>query len=138
MEMMISIFGVLKAGAAYLPLSPENPTERLRSIINDANPRLILSSKIASINIPEGSPVVFIDDIIREPLSENSSNPDVRMTSKNLAYVLYTSGSTGTPKGVMIEHHSVLNRLGWMQKAYPIDKDDTLLQKTPITFDVSV
>ncbi|MCE5345210.1 MAG: amino acid adenylation domain-containing protein [Bacteroidales bacterium] len=138
MEMMISIFGVLKAGAAYLPLSPENPTERLKSIILDANPKLILSSKIASTNIPEGTPVVFIDDIISEPLSENSSNPDVKMTSKNLAYVLYTSGSTGTPKGVMIEHHSVLNRLGWMQKAFPIDRNDTLLQKTPITFDVSV
>jgi tyrocidine synthetase-3 len=138
MEMMISIFGILKAGAAYLPLSPENPTERLKSIISDANPKIILTVKSSSANIPEGSPVVFIDNIIREPLSGNSSNPDVGMTSKNLAYVLYTSGSTGTPKGVMIEHHSVLNRLGWMQKAYPIDQTDTLIQKTPITFDVSV
>jgi fengycin family lipopeptide synthetase D len=137
-EMMISIFGVLKAGAAYLPLSPENPLERLKSIIYDSNPKLILSSKVSSANIPEGSPVVFIDDILREPFSGNSSDPKVKVTSKNLAYVLYTSGSTGTPKGVMIEHHSVLNRLAWMQKAYPIDKTDTLLQKTPITFDVSV
>jgi amino acid adenylation domain-containing protein len=138
MEMMICIFGILKAGAAYLPLSPENPTERLKSIINDADPKLILTSKASSSNIPEGSPIVFIDDIISEPLSTDASNPNVKMTSRNLAYVLYTSGSTGTPKGVMIEHHSVLNRLGWMQKAYPIDKNDTLLQKTPITFDVSV
>ena len=138
MEMMICIFGVLKAGAAYLPLSPENPSERLKSIINDANPKLILASRASSTNIPEGSQVVFIDDIIRKPLSGNSANPDIKVTSRNLAYVLYTSGSTGTPKGVMIEHHSVLNRLGWMQKAYPIDISDTLLQKTPITFDVSV
>ena len=137
-EMMISIFGTLKSGAAYLPLSPENPTERLKSIINDAGPKIILTSRSSSENLPEGSPVVYIDNIIGEPLSENTSNPDVKISSRNLAYVLYTSGSTGTPKGVMIEHHSVLNRLGWMQKAYPIDKNDTLLQKTPITFDVSV
>ncbi|MEI6047795.1 MAG: amino acid adenylation domain-containing protein, partial [Bacteroidota bacterium] len=138
LEMMISIFGILKAGAAYLPLSPENPTERLKSIISDANPKLILSNIASSTNIPEGSPVVFIDDIIKTPLSENSENPNTKVASGNLAYVLYTSGSTGSPKGVMIEHHSVLNRLGWMQKAYPINKTDTLLQKTPITFDVSV
>ncbi len=137
-EMMICIFGILKSGAAYLPLSPENPTERLNSIIYDANPKLILSTRGSSVNIPEGSPVVYIDDIISKPLCDIVSNPDVKMTSRNLAYVLYTSGSTGMPKGVMIEHHSVLNRLGWMQKAYPIDQNDTLLQKTPITFDVSV
>jgi len=138
LEMMISIFGTLKAGAAYLPLSPENPTERLRSIINDANPKLIFAGKSSAANIPEECEVVFIDNILQEPLSENSGSPDVKMNPRNLAYVLYTSGSTGTPKGVMIEHHSVLNRLGWMQKAYHIDKTDTLLQKTPITFDVSV
>jgi tyrocidine synthetase-3 len=137
-EMMISILGILKAGAAYLPLSPENPAERLKSIINDANPKLILTSRDSSLNIPEGNQIVFVDDIIENPLSRNSSNPNLKISSKNLAYILYTSGSTGTPKGVMIEHHSVLNRIGWMQKAYPIGKTDSLLQKTPITFDVSV
>jgi amino acid adenylation domain-containing protein len=138
LEMMICIYGTLKAGAAYLPLSPENPTERLRSIIDDAKPKLILATKASAANIPEESEVVHIDNIMQEPLSEDVSNPEVEMNSRNLAYVLYTSGSTGTPKGVMIEHHSVLNRLGWMQKAYPVDGSDTFLQKTPITFDVSV
>lgn len=137
-EMMIGIYGILKAGAAYLPLSPDTPTERLKSIIIDANPKIILTSKSSSVNIPDDSPLLYIDDILKNPLSGNSSNPDVEVNSKNLAYIIYTSGSTGKPKGVMIEHHSVLNRLGWMQKAYPIGKSDTLLQKTPITFDVSV
>ncbi|MGK5628543.1 amino acid adenylation domain-containing protein [Streptomyces sp. URMC 123] len=59
-------------------------------------------------------------------------------TSRDLAYVIYTSGSTGRPKGVMVEHHSVVNRLAWMQRAYPIAEGDTLLQKTPVSFDVSV
>lgn len=58
--------------------------------------------------------------------------------SGSLAYVLYTSGSTGQPKGVMIEHHSVVNRIGWMQKQYGLDASGVIMQKTPITFDVSV
>ncbi|WP_273479177.1 amino acid adenylation domain-containing protein, partial [Acetivibrio straminisolvens] len=58
--------------------------------------------------------------------------------ARSLAYVIYTSGSTGKPKGAMIEHYSVINRLGWMQRKYPIGKEDTILQKTPYTFDVSV
>ena len=137
-EMMISIFGILKAGAAYLPLNPDNPEERLRSILKEAATKIILTSAASSTNLPNGFPVVYVDNILSEPLSADTSKPEVNVKSSNLAYVLYTSGSTGTPKGVMIEHHSVLNRLGWMQKAYPIGKNDVLLQKTPITFDVSV
>lgn len=137
-EMMICIFGVLKAGAAYLPLDPENPTERLKSIVKDAKPRLIITTRDSKANIPEGIQLVLADDIIKNPLSGISINPDVNVASRNLAYVIYTSGSTGIPKGAMIEHHSVLNRLGWMQKAYPLNKTDTLIQKTPTTFDVSV
>ena len=81
---------------------------------------------------------LYIDDIINNQLSDNTANSDVKVVSNNLAYVLYTSGSTGTPKGVMSEHHSVLNRLEWMQKAYPLTQTDVLLHKTPITFDLSV
>ncbi|HPT20302.1 MAG TPA: amino acid adenylation domain-containing protein [Bacteroidales bacterium] len=137
-EMMIGIFGVLKAGAAYLPLNPDTPSERLKTIIGDANPKLILTTKSSSVNIPDGTPLLFIEDILKTPLSDNISKPATKVTSRNKAYIIYTSGSTGVPKGVMIEHHSVLNRLGWMQKAYPIDQSDTLIQKTPTTFDVSV
>ncbi|MCE5348142.1 MAG: amino acid adenylation domain-containing protein [Bacteroidales bacterium] len=137
-EMMVAVFGVLKAGAAYLPLSSDTPSERLKSIINDANPKLILTTKNSCYNIPDGSSLLFIDDILNNPLSDDITTPAVNVNSKNLAYIIYTSGSTGVPKGVMIEHHSVLNRLGWMQKAYPIGKSDTLMQKTPVTFDVSV
>jgi amino acid adenylation domain-containing protein len=137
-EMMIAIFGILKAGAAYLPLNPENPEERLSNILDESGVTVVLSTKSCCTNLPAGIHVVFLDDILRVPLSSDSSRPEVTVKPGNLAYVLYTSGSTGTPKGVMIEHHSVLNRLGWMQKAYPIGKADIILQKTPITFDVSV
>ena len=66
------------------------------------------------------------------------SNLEMVNQPADLAYVIYTSGSTGKPKGVMIEHYSLVNRLNWMQKAYPIGPDDVILQKTPYTFDVSV
>ena len=137
-EMMIAIFGILKAGAAYLPLNPENPEERLSNILDESGVTVVLTTKSCCTNLPTGVHFVFLDDILRVPLSSDSSRPEVKVKPGNLAYVLYTSGSTGTPKGVMIEHHSVLNRLGWMQKAYPIGENDIILQKTPITFDVSV
>ncbi|MFZ0280019.1 MAG: condensation domain-containing protein, partial [Bacteroidales bacterium] len=137
-EMMIGILGILKAGAAYLPLNHDNPAERLKVILENADPVLILSGKDTSANLPDGSKVTLIDNIIQKPLSEDASNPRVKVNSRNLAYIIYTSGSTGDPKGVMIEHHSVLNRLNWMQKAYFIDASDKLIQKTSITFDVSV
>ena len=137
-EMMISIYAVLKAGATYLPLNPGDPPERLSQIIHDADPILIITSSVSFLQLSEIKTCIEIDSILKKPISENTSNPDVKMSSGNLAYIIYTSGSTGIPKGVMIEHRSVLNRLGWMQNAYPINGDDTLLQKTPITFDVSV
>ncbi len=69
---------------------------------------------------------------------QSSFNPKIKVSGKSLAYVIYTSGSTGKPKGVMIEHHSVINRIFWMQRKYKIGPNDTILQKTPYTFDVSV
>jgi len=137
-EMMVGIFGILKAGAAYLPVNPHDPKERIEDIVKDAKPKYILTTREASKNLDSIENLIFLDEILNKPFSNNFSNPNVNVTSRNLAYIIYTSGSTGTPKGVMIEHHSVLNRLLWMQKNYPIDASDTLIQKTPITFDVSV
>src|SRR5207248_6989260 len=68
----------------------------------------------------------------------STANPVIVNKPQDLAYVIYTSGSTGRPKGVMIEHRSVVNRLHWMQQAYPIDEHDVILQKTPYYFDISV
>ena len=68
-------------------------------------------------------------------------NPDAKtlgLSSRHLAYIIYTSGSTGKPKGAMNEHHSLINRLFWMQQAYELDSSDVVLQKTPFSFDVSV
>jgi amino acid adenylation domain-containing protein len=137
-EMMIALFAILKAGGVYLPVDPENPEERLNELFNSANPRIILSTKQDSGNIPNKERILFLDNILKDPLSTDKSNPEVEINPQNLAYVIYTSGSTGVPKGVMIEHHSVLNRLGWMQKKYAIKTGDLLILKTPLTFDVSI
>ena len=134
--MMIGILGIIKSGAAYLPLSPDNPPARTDYMLNDAGVRVLLvHSKTAGRTTFQGL-IVNLDDpeIYRGP----AENPVIVNQARDLAYVIYTSGSTGQPKGVMIEHRSVVNRLHWMQHNYPIDGDDVILQKTPYYFDVSV
>jgi amino acid adenylation domain-containing protein len=137
-EMIISILAVLKSGAAYLPIQISNPPQVIQEIIDNANPKYILTSTIGSSNINDKERIISIQDILQVPLSVNINNPNINVNSNNLAYTIYTSGSTGQPKGVAIKHHSVINRLEWMQKSYPLTEKDVLLQKTPITFDVSV
>jgi amino acid adenylation domain-containing protein len=134
--MMIGILGIIKAGAAYLPLSPDNPPARTDYMLKDAGVRVLLvHAKTAGRTTFQGL-IVNLDDpgIYRGP----EENPVIVNQARDLAYVIYTSGSTGKPKGVMIEHRSVVNRLHWMQHRYPIDGDDVILQKTPYYFDVSV
>lgn len=134
--MLIGIYGVLKAGGAYLPLSPEDPPERIATIVADAGARVVLLHGATAMKSPAGVPTIDLEkpDVYAGP----ATNPTLVNRPDDLAYVIYTSGSTGKPKGVMIEHRSVVNRLHWMQQAYPIDERDVLLQKTPYHFDVSV
>ncbi|MFZ0282944.1 MAG: amino acid adenylation domain-containing protein, partial [Bacteroidales bacterium] len=137
-EMMIAIYAIHKAGAAYLPIDPNYPRERIEVILSDAQPRIVLTNKRSENNIPSGYIRIHLDNIIVSPLSDNEKAPAVNVNSKNLAYLIYTSGSTGKPKGVMIEHHSVINKLEWMQLQHPLGPEDTIMLKTPVTFDVSV
>ncbi len=134
-DMMIAILAILKAGGAYVPIDPNSPRDRIDYLVENSGIKLILTSlsddfKIDNTNIYSVSYL----------LQKNSSMDNLPTTSNsnNIAYIIYTSGSTGRPKGVMIEHFAVVNRLNWMQKEYPINESDTILQKTPYTFDVSV
>ena len=135
-EMLIGIMGIIKAGGAYLPIDPEYPIERIDYMLEDVGAKMLLTRN-CYINKSR-----FKGDIIcleTEALyQKNGSDLEIINTSQDLAYVIYTSGSTGRPKGSLIEHHSLINRLAWMQKKYQIDEKDTILQKTPFTFDVSV
>ncbi|MFS0838680.1 non-ribosomal peptide synthetase [Paenibacillus sp. 1P03SA] len=136
LEMMIVIFGVLKAGGAYVPVTPGLPPERIRYMLDNSGAKLVLTKGSA----PEGLETFLpFMDVHEALVQERDDSPVEKLhDSRSLAYVLYTSGSTGQPKGVMIEHHSVVNRIGWMQKQYGLDASGVILQKTPITFDVSV
>ncbi|MGV9743694.1 amino acid adenylation domain-containing protein [Rhodococcus zopfii] len=121
---LVAIHAVVTAGAAYVPIDPDQPDGRTAHILDTARPVRVLDALPAADGY-SGAQVRDADR--RAPL-----RPD------DLAYVLFTSGSTGRPKGVAISHRAIVNRLLWMQGEYPLDGDDVVLQKTPATFDVSV
>jgi amino acid adenylation domain-containing protein len=132
----------LKAGGAYVPLDPDDPAERLAFMVGDSRTSWILSQShlagIVSRIAGASTHVLFLDqDWETGALPEPTPGLTHAVQARNLAYVLYTSGSTGTPKGVMIEHRALCNRILWMQRQYPLDPADRVLQKTPFGFDVS-
>jgi amino acid adenylation domain-containing protein len=134
--MIIGVLGIVKAGGAYLPVSPDNPPDRVDFMLKDGGVRILLvQGKTAGRVVFRGLTINLDDpDVYRG----STENPAILNNPQDLAYVIYTSGSTDKPKGVMIEHRSLINRLHWMQHAYPIDESDVILQKTPYCFDVSV
>ena len=134
--MTIGIMAIIKAGAAYLPISPENPPDRIEYMLKNAGVKILLTNQKAPDRISFAGLIINLND--QEVYGGPTTNPMILNQPQDLAYVIYTSGSTGKPKGVMIEHHSVVNRLHWMQRAYPINERDVILQKTPYYFDVSV
>ncbi|MCF5032975.1 non-ribosomal peptide synthetase, partial [Pseudomonas syringae] len=108
-EMLIGVLGVLKAGAAYVPLDPAYPAERLAYMIEDSAPSALLTQRDVQAHLPTlDLPLVLLDEDQRTTLSERDDNPVVEtLGAHNLAYVIYTSGSTGVPKGVMVEHRGL-------------------------------
>jgi amino acid adenylation domain-containing protein len=134
--MSIGILAVIRAGAGYLPLPPENPPDRTEYMLKEAGVGILLVHGKTAAKAAFNGTVINLDDLT---LYDGPGAPLANVNGpQDLAYVIYTSGSTGRPKGVMIEHRSVINRLHWMQRAYPLGPDDVILQKTPYYFDVSV
>jgi len=134
--MIIGILAIVKAGGAYLPVAPDNPPDRIDYMLKDGGVKVLLVQKKTASQIVFGGLTINLDD--PDVYRGSTANPVILNKPEDLAYVIYTSGSTGKPKGVMIEHRSLVNRLHWMQQAYPIDGRDIILQKTPYYFDVSV
>jgi amino acid adenylation domain-containing protein len=136
LEMMVGLMGIWKAGAAYLPLDPSYPAERLSFILGEASvPLLLTQAKLAS-HLSEGR-VVFLDrdwDLIAR---EQTSNPNVAASADALAYTIYTSGSTGKPKGVEVTHQNVVNLLTSMAKKPGLTASDRLLAVTTLSFDIA-
>jgi len=137
-EMVVALLAVLKAGAAYVPLEPQSPPDRLAVILDEVAPRLVITTSASRDVLPAGINALELDGEWTTVLNESDTNPDQRMLPDQLAYVLYTSGSTGKPKGVMISHRAICNHMHWMQRALPLTEQDTVLQKTVFTFDASI
>ncbi|WP_374089708.1 amino acid adenylation domain-containing protein [Methylomicrobium lacus] len=139
LEMVIGLLGILKAGGAYVPLDPHYPEERLAFMLADIAPPWVLTqAELAAGRDFGAAQVLSLDSDWVQVESYPSVNPDSRLGPDNLAYCIYTSGSTGTPKGAGVPHQGILNRLQWMQAEYRLDAGDSVLQKTPYSFDVSV
>ncbi|EQB89765.1 hypothetical protein M918_18990 [Clostridium sp. BL8] len=136
LEMIVGIMGILKAGGAYLPIDPNYPKGRIEYMLKDSGCRVLLSKNDLVETIEFNGEIIDLYD--ENLFNRGSSNLEKINNSTKLAYIIYTSGTTGKPKGAMIEHRSLVNRLNWMQKKYPITEKDTILQKTTYTFDVSV
>lgn len=137
LEMFAAILGILKAGAAYLPLDPAYPQQRLAFMLADAKVSVILTEKKLLTILPENNAKVLCIDADKEVIAQQSDeNSTVKDGFNNLAYLLYTSGSTGTPKGVLGTHRGVINRCFW--NPYPFTKGEICCQKTSLNFVDSV
>ncbi|GGN47310.1 hypothetical protein GCM10011578_100880 [Streptomyces fuscichromogenes] len=141
-DLVVALLGVLKAGAAFLPVDPSYPVERVGFMLGDAGPVCVVTSAGLAGVVPGdlGVPVVCLDD---PSVAEGMEGVEGWTGScsggpGSAAYVIYTSGSTGVPKGVVVSHAGIVNRLLWMQDRFRLDADDVVLQKTSVSFDVSV
>lgn len=140
LEMLVGLLGILKAGGAYVPLDPRYPAERLKYMLEDAAPKVLITQTVLRPGLPiSGTKIVLIDDHWHDIARRNRSNLDEhpRRRGPGLAYVIYTSGSTGMPKGVMVEHGGVVNFLTDMQRSLQLYPTDSLLALTTICFDIA-
>ncbi len=133
------ILGILKAGAAYVPIDPGYPTERINLIIEDGGVKLLVSRK-RLLAAPEvmGTGMVDLDECLGDIYSHESKKQVEGAGPKDLAYVIYTSGSTGKPKGVMIEHRSLVNYITWAAASYLDGEPAAFPLFTSISFDLTV
>ncbi|GGG23273.1 hypothetical protein GCM10007304_41350 [Rhodococcoides trifolii] len=138
LDMFVALHAVVVAGGAYLPIDVSQPASRTEAMLRAAKPVLIVAEDADTFD----SATALHPRALTEPsVSEGPLHRGERLSvlrPDHLAYVIFTSGSTGEPKGVGVSHAGIVNRLAWMQHDYPIDSSDTVLHKTPITFDVSV
>ena len=136
-DMIIGMLAIMKAGGAYVPIDPEYPVDRQLYIFNQSKLKLVIANNDYKLKnmIDEGR---FLKINFLDPGEFNESKPVIDVHSTQLAYTIYTSGSTGMPKGVMIEHHSVVNLISWVNTKFNVGPEHRLLFITSMCFDLSV
>lgn len=139
LEMVVALLGVLKAGGAYVPMDPGYPQERLRWMLEDIQPAVLLTqSSLEMLLPPFRGKIIRLDEEWEEISRRSSENPACEVSENNLAYVLYTSGSTGRPKSVGVHHSSVAVLMHWARKVFSAEELSGVLASTSICFDLSV
>ncbi|MGB7201843.1 MAG: amino acid adenylation domain-containing protein [Pyrinomonadaceae bacterium] len=138
-DTVTAILGIMKAGAAYVPLDPANPSERLAQIIEDAKMPVIVTHSETKKKLPKHGAQTVIIDADRQRISEESvENPDLKTTADSLAYVMFTSGSTGRPKGVMVNHENVARLFTATEHWFEFSDKDVWTMFHSYAFDFSV
>ena len=135
--MVTALLGILTAGAAYVPLDPEYPAQRIAFMLSDAQLDTVVTDPDLPVWAGLERPAHTVA-VGRDSHDRPTRTPPVSVDPDNPAYVIYTSGSTGRPKGVVMPHRGIVNRIRWGLDAHPLDATDRVLQKTPYSFDVSV
>jgi amino acid adenylation domain-containing protein len=140
-ELIVTILAILKTGAAYLPIEPEYPQERIEYMLRDSSTKVAVgaSSKLALDWETANCQLSIVNyELLMQGPAESLHESPVPTPAPSPAYIIYTSGSTGRPKGVIVEHGSAVNLLFALQDIYPFGENDTYLLKTPVVFDVSI
>jgi amino acid adenylation domain-containing protein len=137
-EMVVGLFGILKAGAAYVPIDRELPAERIEAIITETRIPLLLRDTKSALPEQIKVPQLRVDEDWESCVASQAILPlESEISLNDLAYVIFTSGSTGRPKGILFRHEGLSSHIHWMRKRYPLNASDNVLQKSPCTFDVS-
>uniref|UniRef100_UPI0005C1FD1F non-ribosomal peptide synthetase n=1 Tax=Nocardia asiatica TaxID=209252 RepID=UPI0005C1FD1F len=140
-DLLATLYAIHAAGAAYLPLDPDHPVDRVHAVLAAARPGAVVTRPDDDANLPGDVPVWTLAELDAER-EDTSAVTDADRTrplrADDLAYVIYTSGSTGVPKGVAVSHAAVVNQLRWLHEHYRLGGDDVMLLRTPVTFDLSV
>ncbi|MFI2238019.1 non-ribosomal peptide synthase/polyketide synthase [Streptomyces chrestomyceticus] len=135
-DAVVAMLAVLKTGAAYLPVDPNYPAQRIAYMLSDGRPSAVVTTTATRAALPDATaPVVLLDDI--DLTSGPDTAPDVTVSTANAAYVIYTSGSTGRPKGVVVPHRGVANHMLWQADEWQVGPSDVVLARTAFSFDAS-
>ncbi|NKF08878.1 AMP-binding protein, partial [Clostridium gasigenes] len=134
-EAIVAIIGVLKTGAAYLPIDVEYPEERVKYMLEDSYAKVLITSKKFESDFELKQDKLLIEEY---KTSVNHENVNIEITNDSIGYIIYTSGSTGKPKGVLVTHKNVINVCNWFGKRYDVESNKNVLHNTSIAFDVSI